>query len=127
MQLEHIAINVSDPVAIADWYVAHCDMRIVIALTDPPYTRFIVDQTGRTCIELYANPAAAVPDYSNQHHLIYHQAFSVEDIDGEKARLMEAGASYVESVRFPNGTRLEMLRDPWGIPLQLVKRVDKWY
>lgn len=127
MLLEHVAINVPDPVAMAAWYVDNCNMRIVIANDTPPFTHFLADQSGRTCIEIYNNPKADIPDYANQHPLIYHQAFAVDNPDEKKSELMAAGASYFEEVITPNGSRLIMLRDPWGIPLQLVQRVDRWY
>ena len=127
MRFEHIAINVPDSRSMADWYVEHCAMRIVIKIDEPPYTRFLGDQHGKTCIEIYQNPAAEIPDYPNQHQLVYHNAFAVEDIEDSRDQLLEAGASFVEDINLPNGTRLVMLRDPWGIPLQLVNRVDPWY
>ena len=127
MLLEHVAINVSDPVSMAQWYVDHCHMRIVLQVDEAPYTRFLADQKGRTCLEIYANPKADIPDYTHQHPLIYHQAFAVDDPDATRARLEGAGATFFEEVSFPNGTKLVMLRDPWGIPLQLVKRTEKWY
>jgi len=127
MIFEHIAINVPDPVAMADWYVEHCDMRIVIQIDEPPFTRFLADQEGKTSIEIYKNTAATIPDYSSQNHLVYHHAFAVEDLETTRERLLEAGASFVEDVKLPNGTRLIMMKDPWGISLQLVNRPQKWY
>ena len=114
---------------MAEWYVKHCKMKIVIQVDGPPHTRFLTDTEGRTAIEIYSNLSAATPDYANQHPLIYHHAFAVDDLDGEKARLMEAGATFVEEVNLDSGARLIMLRDPWGIPLQLVRRpkAQAWY
>ncbi len=127
MKLEHIAINVPDPVAMANWYKDHCGLRVVIALKEPPFTHFLADSEGYTSIEIYNNPAASVPDYFQQSHLVYHHAFVTGDLDQTKERLIEAGASFVEEVNLPNGTRLIMLRDPWGVALQLVARTDPWY
>ena len=127
MILEHIALNVADSIAMADWYVEHCRMRIVLRVEGPPFTRFLADQKGRTCLEIYQNPKAPVPDYAAQSHLVYHHAFAVEDPDETRDRLLAAGATFVEEVHLPSGSRLIMLRDPWGIPLQLVYRVGKWY
>ncbi len=127
MNLEHVAINVPDPVAMSDWYVEHCGLQEVIRLEEPPFTRFLSDNQRKTAIEIYYNPDAPVPDYHSQSHLVYHNAFSTDDLDATKTRLLEAGASFVEDINLPNGTRLLMLRDPWGVPLQLVKRVDPWY
>ena len=127
MKLEHIAINVPDPVKMAEWYVEHCKMRIVLKIDLPPFTRFLADQEGNTCIEIYQNQSAPMPDYESQSPLVYHHAFSVENLDNAKNALIEAGSSFVEEINFSNGTSLIMLRDPWGIPLQLVKRTDSWY
>lgn len=127
MLFEHIAINVPDSKAMANWYVEHCNLKIVIQIDEFPYTRFLGDEKGHTCLEIYQNTDAEIPDYKNQHHLIYHNAFAVEDQEATQDRLLKAGASFVEDINLPNGTRLVMLRDPWGIPLQLVKRKDPWY
>jgi len=127
MNLEHVAINVPDPVAMSDWYVEHCGLQEVIRLEVPPYTRFLTDNRRKTAIEIYFNPDAPVPDYKSQSHLVYHNAFTTNDVDATRHKLMEAGASLVEDINLPNGTRLVMLRDPWGVPLQLVNRVNPWY
>lgn len=127
MLLEHIAINVPDSVAMADWYVEHCYMRIVLAVDGEPHTRFLADKEGKTCIEIYTNTKAPIPDYSQIHPATYHNAFSVEDLEGERDRLIAAGATFVSDTPKPGGTRLLMLRDPWQIPLQLVKRPKYWY
>jgi len=118
---------VPDPLAMADWYVEHCDMKIVLQIDEPPFTRFMADQQGKTCIEIYKNVSAPIPDYTTQSHLIYHHAFAVDDPEVAQQELLEAGASFVEEVRQPSGTILIMLRDPWGVPLQLVHRVGGWY
>ena len=36
-EIEHYAINAEDPVAVADWYVAHCEMSIALSIDRPPY------------------------------------------------------------------------------------------
>ena len=129
MRLEHVAINVENSVAMADWYVKNCGMKVVLQVDGPPFTRFLADAGGRTAIEIYSNPAAPVPDYAHQNPLVYHHAFAVDDLDGVKDRLMHTGATFVEEVKLENGARLIMLRDPWGVPLQLVHRpkTQVWY
>ena len=122
MKFEHYAINVEDSIAVADWYVEHCGMKIELALTAVPFTRFLSDSTGRVTIELYTNPSAPIPDYASRNPLEYHLAFAVEDVDAEQTRLMDAGCSFVEEVNPEPGTRLVMLRDPFGMPLQLCQR-----
>jgi len=122
MHFEHFAINVADPPKMAAWYVAHCEMKVVFAMDAAPHTHFLADSTGRTVLEIYANPVAATPDYASQHSLILHHAFAVVDIDGERDRLLAAGATLIDEATLPDGTRLAMLRDPWGLCLQLCKR-----
>lgn len=124
MKFEHYALNVSDPVAVADWYVAHCEMSIARALDGAPHTRFLADKTGRVVWEFYANPSAKIPVYNAMHQLEYHLAFEVEDVEAERERLIAAGARFVEEVNPEEGTRLVMLRDPFGLCLQLCQRAQ---
>jgi hypothetical protein len=44
------------------------------------------------------------------------------DPDADRKRLEAAGATFFEEIRLPDGTFVIMLRDPWGVPLQLCKR-----
>ena len=57
---------------------------------------FIVDSSGRMAIEFY-------------------------DVDADAARLVAAGATLVETVH-REGFDMTMLRDPFGIAVQFVKR-----
>ena len=120
MQFEHAALNVPDPSAMAAWWIEHCGMRNVRAEDKPPF--FLADASGRTILELYHNEAAPVPDYAAQHHLTLHIAFAVRDADATRDRLIAAGATLVSDAKLPDGTQLVMLRDPWGVALQLVQR-----
>src|SRR5262249_45002677 len=43
MDIEHMALNVPDPVAMADWYTEHLGMRVVRSVPGPPHTRFLAD------------------------------------------------------------------------------------
>jgi glyoxylase I family protein len=122
LQLEHIAYNVSDPAAIAAWYVEHLGMRIVRQSSTPPYIHFVADAKERTVLELYSNGADPVPDYAAMHPLRFHVAFATGDPDGSKAALLDAGATLVSDQVSGDGSRLIMLRDPWGLALQLCQR-----
>jgi catechol 2,3-dioxygenase-like lactoylglutathione lyase family enzyme len=120
MKFEHAALNVPDAKAMAAWWIEHCEMRNVRAEDGPPF--FLADASGRTILELYSNEAAPIPDYAAQHHLSLHIAFAVENADATRDRLIAAGATLVSDAQRPDGIRLVMLRDPWGVALQLVKR-----
>jgi catechol 2,3-dioxygenase-like lactoylglutathione lyase family enzyme len=122
LNVEHVACNVSDPVAMAAWYVEHLGMRIVTRVAAPPHMHFLADANGRVVVEIYCNPIDPVPDYSSMHPLRFHLAFAAEDPDTARAALLAVGATFVDEQALPDGSRLVMLRDPWGLPLQLCKR-----
>lgn len=122
MKIEHFALNVASPQEMAQWYVTHLGMNIVSQLTEQPYTTFMADESGRVMVEIYGNPAAQVPDYSSMHPLIVHLAFVSEDPAADKQRLVSAGATEVSEQHLQDGSHLVMLRDPWGLAIQLCKR-----
>lgn len=122
MRIEHFAINVSDPVEMKEWYVQHLGFRIVRQENEAPHTAFLADEGGRVILEIYKNPPESVPDYKSMDPLIIHLAFVSEDPVKDKKRLLQAGASLISDEKSKNGSHLVMLRDPWGLPLQLCKR-----
>jgi glyoxylase I family protein len=122
LNLEHIACNVADPAAIAAWYVEHLGMRVARHGGGPSNIHFLADAAGRTVIEIYCNAADPVPDYAAMNPLRFHIAFAAADPDAARSALVAAGATLVDDRTMPDGSRLLMLRDPWGLPLQLCKR-----
>ena len=114
MKLEHIGYNVSEPQKVMDWWCANLGCKQV-------HPAFITDSTGGMALEFYHNPAAPVPDYANLSPLAMHIAFWSEDVDADAARLVKAGAKLLETVHKP-GFDMAMLRDPFGLAVQLVKR-----
>lgn len=122
MKFEHFALNVRDCRAQAAWYVQHLALNIARRRDDAPYTHFLADETGRTIVEFYSNPAAPVPDYAAAHPLVFHIAFVAADARAERARLEKAGATFAFEDASPDGSVLVMLRDPWGVALQLCQR-----
>src|SRR5262249_17894136 len=123
MNIEHFALNVSEPAAVAEWYVRHLGMRIVRALSAAPFTHFLADESGRVVVELYSHTKAPVPDYRELDPLVFHIAFVTTDVRGTRERLLAAGATSAGEVTVtPTGDEMTFLRDPWGIALQLVRR-----
>jgi glyoxylase I family protein len=126
MKIEHVALQVPDPVALADWYVVHLGMRVVRSFGPPAHARFIADSAGQTVLEVYNNPKASVTDYRRLDPLHVHIAFAVEDVAATRRRLLAAGAAAEGEVSVTDtGDALAMLRDPWGVPVQLVKRKQR--
>ncbi|MCX6367943.1 MAG: VOC family protein [Armatimonadetes bacterium] len=122
MRIEHFALNVAEPVAMAAWYVEHLGFRVVRHVDNTTQTHFLADESGQSVLEIYCNPPDQVPDYASLDPLIVHIALVSENPDTDRARLEAAGATYASEVRLPDGSQLTMLRDPWGLALQLCKR-----
>jgi catechol 2,3-dioxygenase-like lactoylglutathione lyase family enzyme len=124
MQIEHIAFQVPDSVATADWYCKNLGFTIKRKVDNAAKVHFLADSNGRL-IEVYTNPLASIPDYPSMPPLHTHVAFAVSDMQENIDHLVKAGAKLVEDITtVPPGDQLAMLRDPWGFPLQLVKRVQ---
>lgn len=121
MKFEHLGLNVSDPVAVAQWYVEHLGLTIVKKSDTGARTHFLADPAGMM-IEIYNNPADAVPDYANMNPLLLHVALTSENPTADKDRLAAAGATVVEEIHLDDGSHLFMMRDPWGLAIQLCKR-----
>ncbi|MDO8543512.1 MAG: VOC family protein [Opitutaceae bacterium] len=122
MIFEHFALNVREPSAQARWYVDHLGFSIARQREDAPFTHFLADETGRIVFEVYSNPKAAIPDYAAAHPLCFHIAVVAADARSERTRLEKAGARLFLEEPQPDGSLLIMLRDPWGVPLQLCQR-----
>ena len=74
-------------------------------------------------LEIYRNPAASVPDYRKADPLLMHVAYGSEHPAADRDRLVQAGAVVVdELMTTTSGDDIVMLRDPWGVPIQLVRR-----
>jgi glyoxylase I family protein len=122
LNVEHFACNVSEPVAMAAWYVENLGMRVVRSVPTAPFMHFLADAKGHVVMEIYRNDVDPIPDYGAMHPLRLHVAFAAEDPDAAGAELVAAGATLVDAQSLPDGSRLLMLRDPWGLAVQLVKR-----
>lgn len=125
MRIEHFALQVPDPVAMADWYVAHLGFSVARSGGAPAHARFLLDGSRSVMIEIYHTPQAPVPDYAAVNPLLLHLAFVSENLTADRNRLVRAGARVVDDVAItPSGDEILMLRDPWGLPIQFVKRAQ---
>ena len=122
MKLEHVALLVADPVAVAEWYEAHLGMRVVRkgdapgTLASSPTTR------ARACSRSTRArpPCRTTPRWTRS---CCTSPSRPDDVGATRARLIAAGATPVgEVVVTPAGDRFAMLRDPWGLALQLARR-----
>ena len=122
MIFEHFALNVPDARAMSRWYVQHLGFVIARSREDAPYTHFLADNSGRVAVELYTNLAATITDFASAHPLSFHFAVVTHAARNERARLEKAGATFFVEDALPDGSVLIMMRDPWGVPLQLCQR-----
>jgi uncharacterized glyoxalase superfamily protein PhnB len=89
----------------------------------PGHGHFLADAQGRMMLEFYLNVAVPIPDYPSLNPFSFHVAFQVDDVAVTRERLLQAGATAEGEVATnDDGDKLAMVRDPWGLPLQFVKR-----
>ncbi len=124
MVFEHFALNVNNIEEIVKWYTGNLGLKIVSEQKESPFMTFIADSSGRVIMELYYRPDEHITNFKTQHPLTFHVAFVSENAEKDKTRLLEQGALFVEEVKKEDGSLLIMLRDPWGMPLQLCQRAQ---
>ncbi len=125
MKIEHLALNVPDALSLGRWYVEHLGLTVKRRMMEEPWAHFLADDSGTIMLEIYTNKAVPTPDYPNLEAANMHLAFMSTDLMADLVRLKLAGAKTPTETEFmPNGDEVAMFRDPWGIPLQLVKRVQ---
>ncbi|SKB41685.1 VOC family protein [Maribacter arcticus] len=126
MTFEHFALNVVDINGVVNWYCTHLGLTIANQQKVSPFMTFLADSTDRVVIEFYKREDELAEDFSNRHPLTFHVAFISENAQEDKQRLLKAGASFFEEIFKEDGSHLVMLRDPWGMPLQLCQRTVKF-
>lgn len=122
MKFEHFALNVPNPQAMSLWYEEHLGLKVKKKMTEAPYMTFLADDSGTIMLEIYSNPKGETLNFTELHPLAVHLAFVSQAPSSDKARLIAAGASEMSDDILPDGAHLVMLRDPWGICIQLCKR-----
>jgi glyoxylase I family protein len=123
-RFEHIAVNVPEPKAMAQWYTANLGYRIVRESATPSYSAFIVDSANHLMFEIYHKTDQPLLDAGKIHHMAMHFAFAADSILPVRDRLLKAGASLAEDIKTSaSGDQVFTLRDPWGFSIQFVQRV----
>ena len=123
MKIEHFALNVEDALSTARWYVEHLGLTVKRRVMEAPWAHFLADDSGTVMIEIYSNTTVELADYRNTDPLAMHLALVSNNVEADVARLISAGASQVGEIQqTPSGDTMAMLRDPWGVAIQLVKR-----
>ncbi len=125
MKIEHFAYQVADPFAVAQWYTKNIGFEIKRKAGSPVPVCFLADCTGQVMIEIYNNPLVQTPDYASMDPLLLHMAFVCQEIPEKVNELVRAGAILLSGPETtPAGDMLAMLRDPWGLAIQLCERAE---
>jgi catechol 2,3-dioxygenase-like lactoylglutathione lyase family enzyme len=127
MKIEHFALNVADPAAMADWYCLHLGFEIARRSDGPSAARFLRDPATGVMIEAYHNPPDQVPDYAAMDPMLLHIAFATADLAADRNALQHAGAVLVSEQTLADGSVVAMLRDPWGLCVQLCQRAAGFF
>ncbi len=123
MRIEHLALNVADPLEMARWYIEHLGFIVRRRVMEAPWAHFLTDETGQVMLEIYGRTDLAPPDYSGTDPGTLHLAFVSTDIAADRDRLLRAGCTPEGDITLlPGGDEMTFLRDPWGLCLQLVRR-----
>jgi uncharacterized glyoxalase superfamily protein PhnB len=126
IRFEHLAFNVLDPVKVSKWYQENLGLKVVRQGGEPTYTTFISDQGGNMMFEFFYNKDYPVQDLSKWDCTSIHMAFICEDVEKIKEKLVSNGATVgIDIKKTDSGDEVLTLRDPWGLPIQFVKRVNK--
>ena len=122
MKIEHFALNVPDPLAMARWYVANLGLTVKRRLVEEPYTHFLTDDSGTVMLEIYRQEVPKL-DFPNTHAMSCHIAFVSHEVNRDVDRIVAAGGKLEGNITsFPSGDCYAMVRDPWGVTLQFVSR-----
>jgi glyoxylase I family protein len=125
MDIEHVALNVPDPVRMTAWYVEHLSLHVLRKLDKAPFTHFVADRSGQVVLEFYHHAKAVLPDYAKLDPLTLHIAFKADDVALARQRLIDAGGKAAgEIVTTEAGDVMTFVRDPWDVTIQLVKRAS---
>ena len=120
---EHLALNVRDQKAVEEFYVTHLGFTVVRRY--PAGASFLADSAGRIVFELYSREDAPYFDGEATHALTLHIAYECDDVEATAKALLSAGATEdISMSTTPAGDVLIMLRDPFGITIQLLDRAD---
>ncbi len=118
MKLEHVALDVPDPEAFIAWWSENLGFR-----RSAPGSAFIMDDSGDMGFEIYrTGETPSAPDYAAMNSMTLHVAFVSGDVKADVDRLVAAGAKLEQLKLDDPAFNMAILRDPWGVAIQLCKR-----
>jgi predicted enzyme related to lactoylglutathione lyase len=127
MKIEHIGILVSAPVTIGNWYNKHFNFEIIRQLgTDEDGVTFLKDNETNTVLEFAKLKEVLVFDLNELNPLQIHIAIECDDPIKLSQKLSKYGAKIIgESTRAEGKNERILIKDPWGVTIQLINRKNK--
>lgn len=119
IRFEHVAIDVENPKAVAEWYVKNMGLTII---SESQKMIFVGDPDHHCMFELYKKPGVK-NRYSSLSHAASHVAFSTDDAVVLSKKLVNGGAKVLKQFTNPVGDTVINMKDPWGNNLQIIHRV----
>lgn len=125
--IEHMGFVVANPGAAAEWYCEHLGFHVLrvgengsVAFVQCPETGLILELIGEGEVE------AAVKDL--RHPLQVHLALRTDAFEAERDRLVAAGAEFAMHCETSDpDARVCVLKDPFGLYLQLAQRREAFW
>jgi hypothetical protein len=127
MKIEHIGICVSAPIQMGKWYRDNLGFQILrTSGTDTEGVVFLLDSEGKTVLEFGRLSEIPPLDVRSFLPVQLHIAVECAEPIREAKRLVAAGAELVgESPRNAYQGEKILVRDPWGMTIQLLNRKEK--
>ena len=117
---EHVALEVADPDAMEKWWCTNLGFKVTLKRKSG--SRFLADATGRLAFEVYGPKAGAEPvDHRKTDDMKLHFGLASKDAEADMRRLVAAGATCGAKDDVP-GLKGYLMRDPQGIPFQIIQR-----
>lgn len=127
MTIEHIGLSVPAPRSMAEWYCGHLGFRHIRGGgSDSDGAAFIADDVGETVLEIFKLPEVDALPLRDLIPIQLHVAIDCRDPYKTAMALVKHGAEFVgEAPRNTYKGEKYLIRDPWGLVIQLVNREAK--
>jgi hypothetical protein len=125
IRLKYFALNVSDKMTVAQWY--HNTLGFDISQHKNDNSVYVSDPGNDFSFRFFSDLAQKT-DYHNLSFDACHVALESDSIRFFEKKILAAGGKYNTPPRYNLiGDAVVDMRDPWGIPIQLIYRVHPYY
>ncbi len=127
MKIEHIGFIVPAPVSMGEWYSKNFSLEVLRKLGDDEQgVVFLKDPESGTVLEFAKLKEIDPLPFRNLPDLQVHLAFESDDPLETIRQLEKAGAVFIgESPKAEAENERFLLKDLWGITIQIIKRKNR--